>query len=67
MKGVRSWRCDNFHPLCPGVTPIDIGGFAHLWCPQCRILVNLEAVGTKDKDYIEAKMTAAEKKLQGGV
>lgn len=55
MKGVRSWCCNDFHPDCAGVTPVDVGGFAHLWCPVCRVFTNLEAVGCKDMDYVEAK------------
>lgn len=60
MKGVRSYDASAYHTGCEGVVPVDIAGFAHLWCPQCRALTNLEAVSRKHEDYSEAKLNRAE-------
>lgn len=51
MKGVREYDCSKFHPVCPGVTIVDVGGFPNLWCPVCRCLCNLEAVSPKFPSY----------------
>lgn len=51
MEGLRAWDASHWHPECPGVLPVDIGGFAHLWCPVHRCLANLEAVAPKAKAY----------------
>lgn len=56
MKGVRSHDCSTYHPECEGVVPVDIGGFANLWCPKCRTLTNLEAVSLKHEDYVQARL-----------
>jgi len=39
------------HKWHPGhnVVIVDIGGFAHLWCADCQVLANLEAVADKIK------------------
>lgn len=54
MHGARAYDCASFHPSCTGVTVVEVGGFAHLWCPGCRIYANLEAVSVKFKTYEEA-------------
>jgi len=36
----------SWHAQCPVVLG-DIGGRPHLWCPDCRCLVYLEAVAVK--------------------
>jgi hypothetical protein len=74
VKGVRSYDCSAHHPECKGVVPVDIGGFAHLWCPECCTLTNLEAVSRKHEDYVEASLDkhkaiayiAAKKEAQRG-
>lgn len=60
MKGVRSYDASAYHPECEGVVPVDIAGFAHLWCPQCRTLTNLEAVARKHEDFMEASLEKTE-------
>lgn len=55
MKGVQSWDASGFHSTCTGVAPVDIGGFKYLWCPQCRVLANLEAVSVKHQTLDTAK------------
>jgi len=67
MKGVRSWCSKDFHPKCQGVVPVDIGGFAHLWCPDCRVLANLEAVSIKDPTYSQAKQNTLEREVAKAV
>lgn len=54
-KGVQSWDCSSFHPNCKNVIPMDIGGFAYLWCPDCRVLSNLQAISPKHEDWDKAK------------
>lgn len=54
MIGARAYDCRAFHPGCEGVTVVDVGGFANLWCPTCRVLCNLEAVAPKFEEYKEA-------------
>ena len=54
MKGARSYDASAYHPKCEGVVPVDIAGFAYLWCPKCRTLTNCEAVARKHEDYVEA-------------
>jgi len=58
MEGVRAYDCSEFHRPCAGVTVIDVGGFAHLWCPACRVYANLEAVSPKFQNYARAKVPA---------
>ena len=59
MHGVSSWDCSAFHPKCTDVYPVDIGGFKYIWCGNCRVLANLEAVSPKHQDYETAKMTVS--------
>lgn len=47
MKGVEAYDCSGFHPNCPGVQVVAVGGFAHLWCPTCKVLCRLEAAAPK--------------------
>ena len=47
MRGVQAYACSAFHTTCTGIVPVDVGGFAHLWCPGCRVLARLEAVAPK--------------------
>jgi len=54
MIGVRAWSAADFHPNCPDVSPVDIGGFLYLWCYTCRCLCNLEAVCPKFLTYGQA-------------
>lgn len=58
MKGAPAYDCRSWHGgrACD-VIPIDIGGFAWLWCKTCRQLVRLEAVSPKH-ETIEASMNA---------
>jgi hypothetical protein len=55
VKGVQAYDAREFHPICKDVQPIDIGGFAFLWCPDCRTLARLEAVAPKLQSHEEAK------------
>lgn len=43
MKGVQAYDCEAFHPDC-NVVPVDIGGFSYLWCADCHVLANMQAV-----------------------
>lgn len=56
MKGVQSWDTSEFHPDCVGVQPVDIAGFKYIWCPECRVLANLEAVSVKHQSIQTAKI-----------
>lgn len=59
MIGVQAYACGAFHPNCP-VIPVDIGGFAWLWCDNCRVLCRAEAVAPKYEDYDTACLLATD-------
>lgn len=67
MKGVRSHRFYDWHKACPGVQVVDIGGFAYLYCSDCRCLTNMEAVSVKDESYEDAKLDKAALDVKKGV
>lgn len=58
MEGKQVYDCSTFHPDCP-TYPIDIGGYPWLWCPDCKVLVNLQAVSAKFDRYAEACLKGA--------
>lgn len=66
MKGVNAYDTCDFHPDCQGVVPVDVAGFAYLWCPECRVLANLQAVSPKFEDYEKAKKSKPKKLDSGG-
>lgn len=56
MRGANAYDCSHFHPTCVDVRVLELGGFAYLWCPTCRILANLQAVSAKLQSYADAKV-----------
>jgi hypothetical protein len=52
-----AFHAPTWHPDCP-VSVVDVGGRPHLWCPECRCLVYIEAVAVKAEiaaTFAEAK------------
>lgn len=42
-----AYDCIAFHGECTLVIPINHGGALWLWCGDCRVAANLEAVSTR--------------------
>lgn len=57
MKGVQAWDCSTFHPGCLNVAVVDVAGFKYLWCPDCRVLANLDAMAVKHQSLDTARKT----------
>lgn len=47
MKGIQAYDISAWHPLCTNIQIVDIAGFAHVYCPSCRILANMQAMCPK--------------------
>lgn len=59
MDGVQAYDCSQWHSACPGVQVIDVGGFAKLWCPTCRVYADLQAVSPKFASHKSAAQANA--------
>lgn len=55
----NAYDCKEFHPACPTCTVLDLGGFTYLWCPTCRVLVNMQAIATR-LSYDQATISSTE-------
>ena len=51
MKGINAYKI-HWHPTCD-VEVVDIGGFAYLYCRDCGVLANMQAVSVKHITYEE--------------
>lgn len=50
-QGVNAYEIPNWHNGCENVQIVEMGGFAYLWCPTCRVFANMQAVARKLQKY----------------